>query len=409
MRSGEGGDAGADALPLLDASATGLDAGMDCGELEDAGGEAAATDATAGDAAGAECNDTGEPTGTRTTLLTLSDAGSESLADFDVDCSGLVAATTDGRILTCPPAGCTGAPVTISGSIPPLPASSSNYYSNAYRVRIGLRGIVFAESNVNGNSESDVYTLHRDGSGVVLLHQLEGTGNPTGLFNSGCQSTIVLGDLSVANGDVFSAQTCYIGAGWTFLTAVIPRGGTCVPATNVVTLFMEAGDSIPPYPVAGALVGADYYGVTGGYGEPFWVVYANAFTQGVSPWASEPAFVGFKAIAASTTLVAVSSLPLGDGGADKGAVAVCAPGPKCAQPVWVSGIPSVATRLYADATTLYLTDASNDLYACDAALALAGSCVPKTLASPAPGFNEFRSDADNVYLLTNNSVVRIAK
>jgi hypothetical protein len=229
------------------------------------------------------------------------------------------------------------------------------------------------------------------------------------LFNSGCQSTIVLGDLSVANGDVFSAQTCYIGAGWTFLTAVIPRGGTCVPATNVVTLFMEAGDSIPPYPVTGALVGADYYGVTGGYGEPFWVVYANAFTQGVSPWASEPAFVGFKAIAASTTLVAVSSLPLGDGGADKGAVAVCAPGPKCAQPVWVSGIPSVATRLYADATTLYLTDASNDLYACDAALALAGSCVPKTLASPAPGFNEFRSDADNVYLLTNNSVVRIAK
>ena len=128
-----------------------------------------------------------------------------------------------------------------------------------------------------------------------------------------------------------------------------------------MSLFTVANDSLPPYPVTGALVGAEYYGVTADGGGRFWVVYANAFTHGASPWASEPAFVGFKAIAASTTLVAVSSLPPGDGGTDKGAVAVCAPGADCAQPVWVSGIPSVATRLYADATTLYLTDASNDL------------------------------------------------
>jgi hypothetical protein len=375
---------------------------MDCGEIGDAGGEGAVIDA------GDECNDTGKPTGTRTTLLTLSDAGSESLADFDVDCSGIVAATTDGRILTCPPAGCTEAALTISGSIPPLPASGSTYYPNAYLVRIGLRGIVFAESNDNGNSESDVYTIHRDGSGLALLHQLDGTGygNDTG----GCQSTIVVGDINVANGGVFSLQSCFVGAGWTFLTAIIPRGGTCAPATNVATLYALPGDAFPPYPIAGALVGADYYGVSADLGGGrFWVLYGNAFTQGESAWASDPAFVGFQGIAASTTLVAVSSRPPGDGGADKGAVAVCAAGAKCAQPVWVSGIPSVATKLYADATTLYFTDANNDLYACDAAMALQGSCAPKALASPAPTFTVVRSDADNVYLLTGNSVLRIAK
>ena len=67
--------------------------------------------------------------------------------------------------------------------------------------------------------------------------------------------------------------------------------------------------------------------------------------------------------------------------------------------------------LYADTTTLYFTDTSNNLFSCDSAAALAGSCTPRLLACPAPTFTELRSDANYVYLLKSDgsAIVRIAR
>jgi hypothetical protein len=93
------------------------------------------------------------------------------------------------------------------------------------------------------------------------------------------------------------------------------------------------------------------------------------------------------------------------------ALFVCAPGATCTSPR-VAGVDAKSiTALYADPTTLYFADTSNNLFSCDGAAALAGSCTPRLLACPAPAFGELRSDASYVYLLKSDgsAIVRIAR
>jgi hypothetical protein len=183
-----------------------------------------------------------------------------------------------------------------------------------------------------------------------------------------------------------------------------------------------------------ALVGSTAYGTRAGLGAAYLVASFDGLVDGgaVAPVYTNPPvavyYTGHTSFAASSGFVACSGEVLGNGGVelvdagvpgylsliDAGggyALFMCAGG-TCTSPTRVAGVDAkTITALYADATTLYFTDKANDLFACDAAAALAGSCTPKLLSCPVPPFTELRSDASYVYLLKSDgsAIVRIAR
>jgi hypothetical protein len=218
-----------------------------------------------------------------------------------------------------------------------------------------------------------------------------------------------------------------------WLEAVLPVDGGIASATNQVGLG-RYGHGPPKGYGDVALVGSTAYASAAvGWEEPYPIASFSALADGgaAAPVYAGPPVLTFSttSFAASSGFIACAGEVLGDGGlevidagqfsgfhdVDAGGgygLFVCAAGGTCVSPTKVAGVDAKTIKaLYADTTTLYFTDTSNNLFSCDAAAALAGSCTPKLLACPAPTFTELRSDAVNVYLLKSDgsAIVRIAR
>jgi hypothetical protein len=394
----------------------------------DAGHDATAADAANGDAAPV-CAYPDASTGT---MDVLAEVPGVTIQDFDIDSTNVFFTTSTGGVLSCPATGCAGAPAQVRGPCV-APDAHVNPSASRFLIRIGVGGLVLAASVPTGEgpfTTLNLYALGRDGGNVELLPEQ---------VHADWSGFVAPRALALAGGQVFYTAIAGINSGETWLGAStdVEWGN----ATNAVFLASWGDFGYSGY-ADQALVGPTLYALLEeDFGStsplpPARLFLLNALADGGAPapfYATSPITfdVSGWSFAASATLVAAAGTVLGDGGvtfADGGTFGqtgfhtvdaggasglfVCPAGGPCAQPTKVAGVAAKSIKaLYADATTLYFTDTSNNLFSCDAAAALAGSCAPKLLACPAPAFSELRSDADHVYLLKadGSAILRIAR
>ena len=360
------------------------------------------------------CDRTGGARGTVDTIASLGDGG---IVDFDVDCSGIVLATSEGAIVHCPVLGCTTAPATV--------AKAGTYALGGVQVRIASVGLYVTSGGIappldgglpSGIASDTVYLQPLDGGSATAVAAL-----PTviGGLASACFATQLGASGATAYFSDYCSNPAEVGQ-----DMAIQGAFEAVTPTTVRTFSGASG--VGWWGVGAPVSGNAYYTLLRDR-----TADTNALSRFALNGSGDAGIILSQAGDAGSSWDQTEDVWWDVVATDEfvswfveGLLYACAPGSPC--PISVNIVEAAAYYSVAGRhDTLFLSNGTGPptweptgpvfwlgtgpLVTCSVADLAAGSCTPDVLAPSLPPFRRVVATDANVYVLTAGGVLRIAR